>query len=246
MTLKHRIYYSGALAEGKTVTLDDFANHHIANVLRLKAGDEIILFNGQGGEYPSSIINVKSSKVTVKINAFRDPKTDSPLNIHLGQGISRGERMDFAIQKSVELGVKKITPLFTERCNIKLSDDRLEKRLHHWARIAIHACQQSGRCLLPKIEKPQTLKAWLNDQKGLNLICHPENEMLKTYQFSSKKIVDPINLLIGPEGGLTDKEVRLSKEKEFQSFNLGPRILRTETAPIVALTLLQYYWGDLA
>ena len=165
---------------------------------------------------------------------------ESSLQIHLGQGLSRGERMDWAIQKATELGVAEITPLFTERCEVRLNDERMQKRLEHWQQIAISACEQCGRSKVPVIHVPQSVKDWQAAvQADLKLVLHPVAQPLTEHAAPST-----LAFLIGPEGGLTDAEVAHAAEQGFLPARLGPRVLRTETAPIVALSVAQQLWGD--
>jgi len=162
--------------------------------------------------------------------------------VHLGQGISRGERMDYVVQKSVELGVDKITPLYTERCGVKISKERLAKKIAHWQAVAISACEQSGRCVVPQIMQPQTLSEWLSMQSGIAFVCDPKSNQRIPHNTEQPT---SLSLLIGPEGGLTDDEIKSAYNAGLQSLSLGPRVLRTETAAVVSLSLVQHLWGDL-
>jgi 16S rRNA (uracil1498-N3)-methyltransferase len=222
--------------------LDEQASHHVARVLRARIDDELTLFNGQGGgEYKAIIKAMDKKKVEVEITEYIDRDAESPLDIHLAQGIARGEKMDFIIQKAVELGVKTFIPLITERCNVKLSNEREEKRLQHWQAVAISACEQSGRNQLPIILAPQLLHDWLAaENSGLRLVLSPHVEDKLPVQNLQQKVV----LLIGPEGGLSQQEINLAIKQGFLPWNLGPRILRTETAPLAAMSVLQYCFGD--
>lgn len=235
-----RIFYPEALTPGATISLSEFSSHHLLRVLRLQVGAALILFNGSGGEYQSRLIEMRKNQAVVLIGEWQDPQTESKLHIHLGQGISRGERMDYAIQKSVELGVFAITPIMTERSEVKFSKESLQRRLQHWQQIAISAGEQSGRCSIPVIHAPQLLKDWIMQAQGITLICDPH---VAAAHIATLKKEIPIHLLIGAEGGFTDGEVKQAIAQGFQSFSLGPRILRTETAPVVALTLLQSLLG---
>ncbi|EKD77804.1 MAG: hypothetical protein ACD_42C00171G0004 [uncultured bacterium] len=224
--------------------LDAGASHHLLQVLRKKVGERFIIFNGQGGEFDATLISSNKKTACVAIGEFHERNTESPLKIHLGQGISRGERMDYAIQKSVELGVAEITPLFTEFCQVQLSENRIEKRVAHWQAIAISAAEQSGRCVVPVVHTPISFLEWIQKNNStLKLICCPrQTETLTSENNSTPK---NIAIVIGAEGGFSDREIALALQEKFSTFSLGPRILRTETATVVALTLLQEKWGDL-
>lgn len=237
-----RIFFNGDLVSGQNVLLDLDRSHYILDVLRLKTGDSLILFNGRGEEFQAKLIGIKRKLAEVNIENIVENSTESNLKIHLGQGISRGERMDYAIQKAVELGVAEITPIITERCNVKLDVERSQKRLIHWQKIAISACEQSGRSKIPKIHPPQELSQWIRTATGLLLVCDPQAKSALSHY---KTTVLEVSVLIGPEGGFTQDELSLSHTAGFSSLSMGPRTLRTETATIVALTLLQFQWGDL-
>lgn len=238
-----RIFQPVALAVGSEIQLDEAATHHIARVLRASVDEELILFNGEGGEYAAVITRIDKKSVTVKIKNFIERDTESPLELCLAQGISRGEKMDYTIQKAVELGVKKIFPLLTERCNVKLDADRREKRFQHWRSIIIGACEQSGRNKIPEILAPQTLPQFLEQTTAdWKFVLAPQAEKkLSAYSIPKNSRVI---LLIGPEGGLSDKEIEFAQRHDFLPLNLGPRILRTETAAVAAMTALQFHAGD--
>lgn len=239
-----RIYYPGDLNPKTTIILDKVASHHLLRVLRLKPGDNLVLFNGEkSGQFSATFVELQRSQAVVQVGEFHSVAMDPTLKIHLGQGLSRSERMDYCIQKSVELGVSEITPLCTARCVVKLNTERLRKRLMHWQRIIISACEQSGRTMIPKINPPISLEIWLQQIQGVGLVCDLN---CRTEKLPKINILKPMNLLIGPESGLTAAEVQAAKQAGFYSMSLGPRILRTETAAVVAITLLQSRWGDLA
>ncbi|SEL67151.1 16S rRNA m(3)U-1498 methyltransferase [Colwellia chukchiensis] len=243
-----RIYQAEPFVVGQKQTLDEDAFGHAVRVLRLKNQDEITLFNGiaepQGYfEYHATLCNVSKKSADVEIISKRMVDNESPLNIHLGQGISRGERMDFTLQKSVELGVNTITPIFTERCGVKLSGERLAKKHQQWQKIVISACEQSGRCVVPNVATPMTLSDWLQQQSSaLKLNLHPRAQ----HSIMSLPIENQrVRLLIGPEGGLSADEIALASDAGFHNVLLGPRVLRTETAALTAITALQCRYGDL-
>ncbi|GHE77085.1 16S rRNA (uracil(1498)-N(3))-methyltransferase [Thalassotalea profundi] len=243
-----RVYQNHPLTLGATIELDADAFGHIIRVLRLNNGDKIILFNsalfnGKWGEFSAELTNVSKKNAQAKIISFTEKNNESPLNIHLGQGISRGDRMDFTLQKSVELGVNTITPLFTERCGVKLSGERLNKKQEQWQKIVISACEQSGRCSVPMVKQPEVLSAWLAQKtSALKLNLHPKAQHSI---MSIPDINDRVRLLVGPEGGLTDEEINAAEQHKFQAVLLGPRVLRTETAALTAITALQCRYGDI-
>jgi len=238
-----RIYQPGALAPQQLLQLVDDAANHVGRVLRMAPGDALILLNGDGHDYPAVITDCGKKTVTVQISAKLENNVESPLKIHLGQGISRGDRMDFAIQKAVELGVTEITPLFTERCGVKLDAERLQKRTEQWRKIAISACEQSGRSRVPTVHSAQNLDKWLGQPtEELKLTLDPwAKDTIKTLT-----PVTAVRLVIGPEGGFSDREVQLTTSAGFVAVQLGPRVLRTETAALTAISALQLQMGDLA
>ncbi|WP_028862228.1 16S rRNA (uracil(1498)-N(3))-methyltransferase [Psychromonas aquimarina] len=238
-----RFYDPQTLTLSSEILLGDDATQHI-RVLRLKAGAEIILFNGLGGQYQAVLKDVQKRSCTALITSFQETSNESPLHLHLGQVISRGERMEFVIQKAVELGVNEITPLLSERCGVKLNRERMEKKQQQWQKIAIAACEQSGRNIVPTIHATTTLQTWCESQdQAVKLTLHPRAE----YSINTLPgEISHIRLLIGPEGGLTDEEITLTETLNFTETLLGPRILRTETAALTAITALQCRFGDLA
>ncbi len=236
-----RIYCDLPLDGQSLIELPPQATQHVAKVLRMQAGDPLRLFNGQGGEWQARIAELGKKQVSVELLEFRADDRQSPLRTELGQVLSRGERMDYAIQKATEMGVSAITPLLSERCEVKLKGERLDKRLEHWRQIAISACEQCGRNRLPDILPPQSVAEWSATRTTeLALVLHH-----RTAQ-RLEELAPPtsVALLIGPEGGLTAEEIATAEANGFRPVALGPRVLRTETAPIAALSLLQYFWGD--
>jgi 16S rRNA (uracil1498-N3)-methyltransferase len=237
-----RIYQQQSLAVNTIIQISDKAFHHLAHVMRVKIGDEIILFNGNGSEYLANISKIHKKYIEVTIISFIDKNIESNLNLHLAQGIARNEKMDFIVQKAVELGVKSITPLITERSNYKSMKERDEKRLQHWQSIIISACEQSGRNNLPAIAAPISYQEWLSAlSKPYGFVLTPHSAGKLPNNISSESTY----LLIGPEGGLSAKEIESAVNKNFHYLNLGPRILRTETATISALSIVQHCFGDL-
>jgi 16S rRNA (uracil1498-N3)-methyltransferase len=239
-----RIYQQGLFTINETVTLSEDAFGHAVRVLRLRAGDHIILFNGsESFQYSATLTEVSKKSAQVKINTKELVNSESPLNIHLGQGISRGDRMDFTLQKSVELGVNTITPLFTERCGVKLNAERLEKKRQQWQKIVISACEQSGRIYVPTVNEPMMLADWLTQEtSALKINLHPKAQhSIMTLPIENTRV----RLLVGPEGGLNDEEIAQARQCQFHDVLLGPRVLRTETAALTAITALQCRFGDL-
>ena len=237
-----RIYQEQALSNGAVVTLDDNGANHVARVLRLKVGAPLILFNGDGNEYDAVVHAIGKRTVDVVLTSARQRDVESPLHITLAQGISKGERMDHVVQKAVELGVTRIVPLLTEHCAVNLSGERLYKRLRHWQAIAISACEQCGRNRLPQIESPLELKQWLaQEQEGLRLVLDP---LAVTTMAQIAAPRGKATLLIGPEGGLSEGEIRSAQDCGYHGVRLGPRVLRTETAALAAVSVVQSLWGD--
>ena len=237
-----RFYENQPLKGLQEVTLSDSVFQHAAKVLRMQLGDRLCLFNGDGYDYQAEVSYVDKRQMRAIIIESSPNTRDSLLKIEIGQAISRGERMDYAIQKTTELGCSKISPLFTERCEVRLSSERQDKRQRHWQQTAISACEQSLRNTPPEVAMPVTLEAWLKDcDADLKLVLHPHQEApLETYQTPKS-----VALLIGPEGGLTDEEIELALNYGFKRLRLGPRVMRTETAPVATCAILNYLWGDL-
>ena len=238
-----RIFQPYTINQNSLITLDDNAFNHLIRVLRMKTGESITLFDGSNQITPAVIHEVNKKTVIVKTaNSVLDNR-ESPLNIHLGQVISRGDKMEFTIQKSVELGVNTITPLLSERCGVKLDQERLEKKVQQWQKIIISACEQCGRNIIPSINPVMKLETWcanLTDSLKLNL--HPKAEQGINQLPNHNK---NISLLIGPEGGLSNEEISMTHQYQFTDILLGPRVLRTETAALTAITALQVRFGDL-
>ncbi|AFI85251.1 16S rRNA (uracil(1498)-N(3))-methyltransferase [Methylophaga nitratireducenticrescens] len=238
-----RFYCASLVPANSPMQLPDEVFRHAVQVLRMKPGALLNLFDGQGLEYQAQLEQVDKRQATVSLQQQIHTDNESPLDILLMQGISRGERMDYAIQKAVELGVKRIMPVVTERCNVQLSGDRAEKRINHWQGVIISACEQSGRSYLPELLPIASIdSAFGNVNDACKLVLDPE--AIKS--FSSVKKAQQIALLIGPEGGLSETEVQRANDAGFTGITLGPRILRTETASAAALAMVQAGWGDIA
>lgn len=237
-----RIFHPQPLANQHRVALDENAARHVARVLRLNLGAELTLFDGYGGEYPATIVELGKRLVEVELGTQRASEVESPLQITLAQGISKGERMDYTIQKAVELGVSRIVPLDTERSVVNLKGERQEKKQAHWRGVIISACEQCGRNTLPQLLLQQHLDTWLQsgiDGTGLLLDHRAETSI------DSLHVSGAVTLLIGPEGGLSEQERERALEAGYQGLRLGPRVLRTETAALTALAALQSRFGDL-
>ncbi|GGX84029.1 ribosomal RNA small subunit methyltransferase E [Litchfieldella qijiaojingensis] len=238
-----RIHVAADFAVGGDLVLPEGAARHVALVLRLREGAELTLFDGRGQEARAVLVEAGRKRVVVRVDATEPGMAESPLAVHLGQAVSKGDRMDYAIQKSVELGVADITPLYTEHGDVRLKGEREAKKHAHWQAVAASACEQCGRASVPTIHPPQLLLDWLAGRdEPLRLVLHPATEGGLDRHASPSAAA----LLIGPEGGFSAREVEAAHAAGFSRLSLGPRILRTETAPVVALTLLQYHFGDLS
>jgi len=238
-----RIFVDLELSVGTDVALPSAAAHHLVQVLRKRNGAPVTLFNGRGGEYACVIGSQSRRETIVTVVDYTDIERESPLEITLAQGISRGERMDYSIQKAVELGVHRIVPVHTQRTAVRLSAKRAERRMEHWRGVIRHACEQSGRNRLPVLTRIQSLEQTLaSNNCEVGVVMNPEgSDNLALLGTGTKSIL----LVIGPEGGLDEAELERLQKAEFLNLRLGPRILRTETAAVVGLTLLQASLGDL-
>ena len=269
-----RFYHALPIQVGNTIQLSDNATTHATRVLRLEVSDEIVLFNGDGFDYVCAIISIQKNKTLAIVKSCVTLKNESPLHITLLQGISSGERMDYTIQKAVELGVTAIQPIFTQRSVVKLSTERAEKRQEHWKNVVHSACEQSGRAFVPAVFAPVQLAVWLAaniyapsravnlssvdfenidfDNTNLNnadLKINPPTRIFLNPVGATRLADMPISignieLLIGAEGGLSKAEIDAALLQGFQSTILGPRVLRTETAALTAIAAMQTLWGD--
>ena len=237
-----RLYLNSELASGRVISLPAPAVQYLVQVLRLRAGDPLILFNGDGHDYPAEVLGANRQRVEARLGEPGPPEPPLPLQVHLGLGISKGERMDFALQKAVELGVAEVTPLFAGRAVVRLEGERLSKRLGHWQGVMIAASEQCGRRRLARLNPAQPLTTWLD-------LGHPVPLLLDPRAARALAGLAPpgpaLTLLIGPEGGLAPAEREQAYAAGFTGVRLGPRILRTETAPLAALAIAQALWGDL-
>ena len=241
-----RVYISGDLRPHASCRLAREAAHHVARVLRLATGDAVTLFNGDGADYDGVIESVAKGAVTVRVGERRAVERDSALDILLGQALSSGERMDYTIQKAVELGVASIQPLAASRSVVRLAAERAEKRAAHWNAVVIAACEQCGRNRIPPVLPVVPLEAWLARQAAgaageARLLLSPGAER-RLRELS--RPLGRITLLAGPEGGFTAQEEAAARRHGFTPVRLGPRVLRTETAAVAALAALQALWGD--
>lgn len=238
-----RIFVDQPLSRATNVIFDEGAARHVRQVLRLKRGAAVTLFNGQGGEFGATLLDVTRHAVKASVEAYVEVERESPLQIHLGQSLARGERMDIVIQKAVELGVTSITPLSTERSVVKLSAERISRRVTHWHSIAIHACQQCGRNRVPQINPVLDLPSWLQvTRSDVRLLLSPRAKQSLNNMTTAGEV---ISLLVGPEGGLSEREEAIAAQDMFVPVRCGPRVLRTETASLAGLTAIQLKWGDL-
>ena len=239
-----RLFVSNKLINDQKIILDGDQARYLGKVLRARVGDTFTIFNGSGFEWPATITKISKTYIFIVLGVGIKPNTESLLKIHLIQGISRSERMDIVVQKATELGVNSITPVLTDFGVVKLNPERASKRKNHWQKIANSACEQSGRTCQPNINIPESLEKHLSKPIlfGTKIILSPQAKK-PLNQINVPK--DDICILIGPEGGFSEKEYNSAKDVGFYSAALGPRILRTETAAISAISILQAKWGDL-
>jgi len=237
------VYVESNLTAGNPVTIGDDSFHHLSHVLKHREGDMIHAFDGNGGYFESIIISKSKRSITIQPDIFVKDNRESDLRLTLAQGISRGQKMDLTIQKAVELGVYIFVPVMTERGNVKLDDERSEKRLKHWQKIIINACEQCGRNVLPTILEPVKLEEWMAvDANAMRYVLDPMSDVSIS---SISQQGSEISLICGPEGGLCANELEQSQNNGYSPISLGPRILRTETAAISALAIFQSRWGDI-
>ncbi len=232
-----RFFIQADLAVNTHVELTDTVFHHWVKVLRAQVGESATLFNGQGGEYQATLTEINKKTATVIIQQFNPDNRTPAFTTLLGQVMSKGDRMDYAIQKAVELGVSNIQLLTSERCEMRLKYDRDQKKIDHWQGIVIAACEQCGMNTVPTIYAPVSLDNWLASQlPATKLVLAPNKDETDVLVDATKDIA----LLIGPEGGLSEAEIQLANQAGFKNWCIGSRVLRTETAPIVALSILNY------
>ncbi len=241
-----RLLIKTALRAGIELQINAEQSRYIGRVLRLCVGDGLVVFNGEDGEWAATVASIDKNGALLHVGEKRNVVTESPLRVHLVQGISLGERMDFVVQKATELGVKRVTPVLTEYSVIRFDDKRAEKRRKHWQGVAESACEQSGRIRPPLIDAPLPLAAWFGQKTSTDsteLILRPGAGLaLSSISCPKTKVC----LLIGPEGGFSDREYDDAAAVAFTAVSIGPRILRTETAAVAALAIVQGYWGDMS
>ena len=240
-----RIFVPHPLQSGRDIDLPLQAGEHLVRVLRLDRGYPLRLFDGEGREFAGEIASLAKRAVTARVlDAIETTDVESPLRITLGQGIARGEKMDWVLQKATELGVARIVPLVTDRTEVKLDAERAERRLAHWQAVLASACEQCGRNRIPEIAEPVKLHDWaarLGDEAGLRLALDPNGDAR-----ARELVIDTqATLAVGPEGGLSDHDLATLAQADFRGLRLGPRILRTETAGLAAIAALQAIHGDL-
>ena len=237
----HRFYTPQTLGVNNKIALDKEVAHHCIQVLRYQVGNPLVLFNGDGQDYQAVIEKIEGKKATVHIASSCTPDNESPLRIHLYQSLAKGDKMDFIVQKSVELGVAEITPIITQRSNVKLDQKRMNKKLEHWQKVAISACEQSGRATIPAIN-PVVQIGELPALVAENAIYLEPKASVKISQL---ELDGSLSLFIGPEGGFSDQDLSQLEQLGTKGISLGPRILRTETAGLSAIAIVQSHFGDL-
>ncbi len=239
-----RLYVDSPLAVGQELILPKESAHYLLNVLRLRLGAMVTLFNGEGGEYIANLVAITKKAARLQVNDYNPIDRESKLHTSLVQAISRPEHMDHTIQKAVELGVQRIVPVITER-SAPLAQARISKREQHWRKIIISACEQSGRNRLPILSDVQTLSAWLNKaQQGLCLVLSPNGKNTLPNAITNLNGSKNLTVFIGAEGGLSEAEIEQTRQAGYLDVCLGPRILRTETAAVTVLALCQGLVGD--
>ena len=241
----NRLFIDGDIRSGERLWLSGDAAHYVGRVLRLRPDSKLIVFDGRGGEYAATVVAIRKRQVLISIGDKSEPVAESPLGIHLLQSVSRGDRMDLVVQKATELGVRRISPVLSEFSVVRLDPDRAQKKMAHWARVAQSACEQCGRNKVPQIDQPVEFRNWLGD----NLSSDATRLLLKPLATESlARLARPaseVQLLIGPEGGFSDNEISAATGAGFVAVSIGPRILRTETAALAAISILQSRFGDL-
>ncbi|MBJ8416883.1 16S rRNA (uracil(1498)-N(3))-methyltransferase [Acinetobacter courvalinii] len=236
----NRFYIETELNTGHTIELTESVFHHWVRVLRAKEQEQAIFFNGKGGEYVVTLTQINKKNAFVSVDQFDAADRTAPFKVILGQVMSKGDRMDYAIQKATELGVSTIQLLTSERCEMRLKYDRDQKKLDHWQSVAIAACEQCGMNRVPEILAPISLSDWVeSDLPASRFVLAPNKDQENVLLNSSPDLA----LLIGPEGGLSEAEINIANQNNFKNWCIGDRVLRTETAPVVALSILNYHFA---
>lgn len=246
----NRIYCEGPLPVGSSASADSLiplppsGAYHVVRVLRMREGAPLIVFDGSGADHHAEIARIEGDKVVIRLGNTTPGTAESPLRITLVQGVSRSDRMDWTLQKATELGVAAVSPVLTSRSVVRLDEKQAEKKQIHWRGIVIGACEQCGRSRVPAVTAPMALRSYLSTvrKEGMRLVLSPSAPASLT---GIASLPAKVELLIGPEGGLDDEELLGAQKAGFMPVRLGPRVLRTETAAVVALTVLQALWGDL-
>lgn len=241
MTRRHRLFTDQPLRSGQLVTLREEAAHYLTRVLRVSPGQAVLVFNGDGSDYAAEVSRIGRAAVGLQLGDRRPACAESPLHITLVQAVSRGERMDWTLQKATELGVSAFQPVFTARTEVRIPPDKLEQRMRHWRQVTISACEQSGRARLPELSLPIDVLDWAQRASAATrIMLVPGAEPLARLASGPT-----VQLLIGPEGGLDDREVTYLRGQGIVAASLGPRILRTETAGPAAIAVMQVLAGDM-
>lgn len=237
----NRFYIETELNTGNTIELTESVFHHWVRVLRAKVQEQAIFFNGKGGEYRVTLTEINKKNAFVSVDHFEAIDRTAPFKVILGQVMSKGDRMDYAIQKATELGVTTIQLLTSDRCEMRLKYDRDQKKLDHWQSVAVAACEQCGMNIVPKILAPISIEEWIQTDLPISRFVMAPNKDQKNVLLDAQP---ELALLIGPEGGLSESEIELSNQHGFVNWCIGDRVLRTETAPVVALSILNYHFAS--
>ena len=237
----NRFYIETELNTGNTIELTESVFHHWVRVLRAKVQEQAIFFNGKGGEYRVTLTEINKKNAFVSVDHFEAIDRTAPFKVILGQVMSKGDRMDYAIQKATELGVTTIQLLTSDRCEMRLKYDRDQKKLDHWQSVAVAACEQCGMNVVPKVLAPISIEEWIQTDLPISRFVMAPNKDQKNVLLDAQL---ELALLIGPEGGLSESEIGLSNQHGFVNWCIGDRVLRTETAPVVALSILNYHFAS--
>ena len=237
----NRFYIETELNTGNTIELTESVFHHWVRVLRAKVQEKAIFFNGKGGEYRVTLTEINKKNAFVSVDHFEAIDRTAPFKVILGQVMSKGDRMDYAIQKATELGVTTIQLLTSDSCEMRLKYDRDQKKLDHWQSVAVAACEQCGMNIVPKVLAPISIEEWIQTDLPISRFVMAPNKDQKNELLDAQP---ELALLIGPEGGLSESEIELSNQHGFVNWCIGDRVLRTETAPVVALSILNYHFAS--